>query len=120
MAFTKKFICITIPFPEFTNYYHDEWIALIASFENKFELLNEKIFYYRIHEKQQIWGLFFDKNEKSKLRLIEIYNFSQIPKSIKLYKTRLKKMVELNQRMIILCLAKKHQVDLKKMILINI
>lgn len=59
MAIKKDFIQKTIPFPMVPEFHHDEWIALIAASENKFDFLDTKTFYYRQHQNQQVGGVFF-------------------------------------------------------------
>ena len=52
MAIRKEIIPNIVPFPVVKDFHHDEWIALITSKTNSFELLNEKYFYYRTHKNQ--------------------------------------------------------------------
>ena len=73
-GFRKSIIEDIIPFPKIDSYHHDEWMATIASSKNSFALLNEKYFYYRIHENQQVGGVFFDKTEKVKKSLLRKFN----------------------------------------------
>jgi hypothetical protein len=74
MALRKSFIPEVIPFPIIKGYHHDEWIALIAAKSYSFELLDNKYIHYRIHEKQQVGGVFFEKTDKTKQNLIEIFD----------------------------------------------
>lgn len=74
MAFRSKMKEKTIPFPIIKDYHHDEWIATVAAEEGKFELLDEKLFYYRTHKDQQVGGVFFDKTEKKKKELLHIFD----------------------------------------------
>lgn len=69
MAVRASFLKQVIPFPDGKNLHHDEWIAFIAAKQNTFALLDEKLFYYRIHQQQQVGGVFFAKNNKSILFL---------------------------------------------------
>ena len=92
MALRKSIIPDIFPFPIIKGFHHDEWIAIIASYQKKFELLNEKLFYYRIHEKQQVGGVFFDKNEKVKKNILKVFNYNSNNLSIVDYKKKLKKL----------------------------
>jgi glycosyltransferase involved in cell wall biosynthesis len=74
MALRKNFVQEVIPFPIIKEYHHDEWIALVAAKTNSFELLDKKYIHYRIHEKQQVGGVFFDNTEQTKQDLIQIYD----------------------------------------------
>ncbi|HEY6143938.1 MAG TPA: glycosyltransferase [Flavobacterium sp.] len=93
MAFRRSILYQTLPFPIVEDLHHDEWIAIIASSKNTFEMLNEKYFYYRIHEKQQIGGVFFDKTEKQKQFLIKHFNISIKKKSFYILKRKIKKLI---------------------------
>lgn len=102
MAFRKKIVSEIIPFPIIDNFNHDEWIAIFSSKNKSFELLNEKYFYYRIHEQQQIGGVFFDKNIQEKLKLINFYNLNENNIAFVGYKVRLKRFYStylLNQQL---------------------
>lgn len=92
MAVRKKFVQDIFPVPIIPGYHHDEWIALHASKNNSFEILNEKLFSYRIHENQQVGGVCHDKKECTIVNLIEIFNFNLKDKSVKSYKKLLKKI----------------------------
>lgn len=74
MAFKKEFKTKCLPFPQIKDFHHDEWIATIAAKDNTFELLNDKYFYYRIHQNQQVGGVNYLKDDKVKKSLIEKYN----------------------------------------------
>lgn len=88
----KTFVTKIIPFPIIKNFHHDEWIALIASSENSFVLLNEKYFYYRIHQNQQVGGIFYEKTEDSKDSLIRAFDLNSNKQLFKSYKRQLKKL----------------------------
>jgi glycosyltransferase involved in cell wall biosynthesis len=92
IAFRKTIKNEIIPFPILKNLHHDEWIAYISSYNNQFELLNEKYFYYRIHKNQQVGGVFFEKSEKSKQKKIDVYDYKNLDKSFDILKKRLKKL----------------------------
>ncbi|MDQ5930160.1 MAG: hypothetical protein QG594_1947, partial [Bacteroidota bacterium] len=98
MAFRKEIIMDILPFPEIKNIHHDEWIAILSAKKNAFELLNEKYFYYRIHENQQVGGVFFNKENKTKERLTNIFNLKQNDFTFINYKKRLKKLISAYNR----------------------
>ena len=69
MAFRKSIVQDFLPFPIIKNFHHDEWIAIISSYTNSFELLNDKLFYYRTHKNQQVGGVFYNKTLSNKKKL---------------------------------------------------
>ena len=93
MAFRKSICNEILPFPIMKDFHHDEWIAVLSSKRYAFEMLPEKYFYYRIHENQQVGGVFFDKNQKEKLLLTEIFDYTNYEISFSSYKKRLKKII---------------------------
>jgi glycosyltransferase involved in cell wall biosynthesis len=92
IAIRSKIIKEIIPFPLVNDFHHDEWIALVSTYKNSFEMLNEKYFYYRIHNNQQVGGVFFEKTNKTKLLLTDLFNFENNYNSLVTYKKRLKKL----------------------------
>ena len=80
------------PFPVLKDFHHDEWIAIISSKLNSFEILNEKYFYYRLHSNQQVGGVFFDKTNERKEMLYKIFDIHGNEASFKHLKKRLKKI----------------------------
>ncbi len=105
MAFRKKIIPEIMPFPIIKNFHHDEWIALVASKRDSFELLNKKYFYYRIHDNQQVGSTFYDKKDEIKEYLIDFGNYKNSNSSFKVFKKRLKKVAgfyDLNKKLIAL------------------
>lgn len=92
MAFRKCIIPEVMPFPNVKNYHHDGWIATIAASKDEIVMLNDKYFYYRIHSKQQVGGVFFDKNEKQKDKLLHIYDIHQTKLSFYILTKKLKKL----------------------------
>ncbi|MEO8235014.1 MAG: glycosyltransferase [Flavobacterium sp.] len=92
MAFRKKILPEIIPFPIVKDFHHDEWIAIISSNKGAFELLNEKYFYYRIHNNQQVGGVFYNKTKKNKIMLTEVFNINEEKASLSSFKKRLKKL----------------------------
>jgi glycosyltransferase involved in cell wall biosynthesis len=97
MAFRRDFKSKFLPFPILNEYHHDEWIALIASKYDSFELLQEKHFKYRIHSNQQVGGVFFDKTALVKKQLIEIFDLRELNQidliSLTSCKKRIKKII---------------------------
>ncbi|SFA70120.1 Glycosyltransferase involved in cell wall bisynthesis [Flavobacterium swingsii] len=94
MAFKKDIINDIIPFPIIKGFHHDEWIAIISSSKNNFELLNKKYFYYRIHDKQQVGGVFYDKTDKQRKMLTDIFNLYDNDLSLLGIKRQLRKLCE--------------------------
>jgi glycosyltransferase involved in cell wall biosynthesis len=93
MAFKKEIVADFLPFPIVKNFHHDEWIAIVASQKNAFELLNKKYFYYRTHDSQQVGGVFYDKTEYQKTKLTEIFDIHNQNTSFINYKIKLKKYI---------------------------
>lgn len=93
MALRRDFLIDVLPFPMAAKFHHDEWIALIAASRNQFELLPEKYFSYRIHSKQQVGGVFYEKNKKSKNYLTARYNFDSTQFSFKQHIQRQKDLI---------------------------
>lgn len=93
MAFRKEILPDILPFPVIKDFHHDEWIAIISSKKNAFELLNEKYFYYRIHRNQQVGGVFYKKNDYQRLGLTNLFNIYESDPSLVIIKRRLKKLV---------------------------
>lgn len=91
MAFKKNLVNKIIPIPIIKDYHHDEWIALIASLENKFDFLNEKLISYRIHNNQQVGGISYQNTKKNYEYLKNNFNFSLT--NFKSYKILLKRIV---------------------------
>lgn len=91
-GFKKSLVSDILPFPIIKDFHHDEWIALIASSKNTFEMINEKYFYYRIHQNQQVGGIFYDKTEVSKYSLIRAFDLNSDKELFKSYKRQLKRL----------------------------
>ena len=98
MAFRKEILREVLPFPIIENFHHDEWIAIISANKKAFELLNEKYFYYRKHENQQVGGVFFKKTQQSKELLTNIFNIHHNDFTFLNYKKRLKKLISAYKR----------------------
>ena len=93
MAFRKKLVSEILPIPVLKDFHHDEWIALLSSKKNAFELLNEKYYYYRIHSEQQVGGVFFDKSKKVKNKFVEIFNSNNLDYSFSAIKSKIKRLI---------------------------
>ncbi len=103
MAFRKKIVNDIVPFPIIEGFHHDEWIALIASYNNEFVLLDKKYFYYRLHDSQQVGGVFYDLTKKNKLFLTRFFNLQEDNIPFYIFKKRLSKIVStyhLNNKLI--------------------
>lgn len=93
MAFKSQIRSKALPIPVIKGFHHDEWIALLAAKNKTFELLNEKYYYYRIHDAQQVGGVFFDKNNKIKNKFIEIFDFNSQQNSFSGIKSKIKRLI---------------------------
>lgn len=91
MAFRKEIVPNVVPFPTIASLHHDEWMALLVAFENKFAFLDEKYFSYRVHANQQVGGVSYPKTEKMKKSLVNSYNLQECNSFIS-YKRRLKRL----------------------------
>ncbi|WP_294236380.1 glycosyltransferase family 2 protein [Chryseobacterium endophyticum] len=93
MAFRKSFVSQCLPFPEFEDFHHDEWIALVAAYKNSFEFFPQKFFYYRQHENQQVGGVFFKNSPQKKKQLLKYFSIDDhTNKSFNNYKHILKRL----------------------------
>jgi glycosyltransferase involved in cell wall biosynthesis len=97
MAFRKSICNEILPFPIMKDFHHDEWIAILSSKRDAFVMLHEKYFYYRIHENQQVGGVFFDKNNENKSYLTQFFNIQNENIPLYMFKKRLSKIVSLNR-----------------------
>ncbi|OWP79421.1 glycosyl transferase [Flavobacterium oreochromis] len=93
MAFRRIIIEDILPFPTIDNFHHDEWIAMITSSKNQFSFLDKQYFYYRIHNNQQVGGVFYKKNKSEKQKLLDIFNFESPINSFNIYKKRIRKLI---------------------------
>ena len=91
MAFRAALKPEIMPFPVLKDYHHDEWIAVNTARKGRFELLNDKLFYYRTHQEQQVGGVFFDKTEEGKAKLMKSFNLE--PNNFSEYKKLLKRLL---------------------------
>ncbi|GEM53807.1 glycosyl transferase [Flavobacterium branchiophilum] len=92
MAIRASFINEILPIPLVKDFHHDEWIAIIAASKDAFLLIPNKLFYYRIHENQQVGGVFFDKTDITKIKLLETYSINYNLHKFKNCKSQLKKL----------------------------
>lgn len=90
MAVRKSFIDQVLPFPSIEGLHHDEWIALVSSHEKKFDFIDEKLFSYRIHSDQQVGGICYSKDEISKEKLINRFDYEKKPKVFRDFKIKLR------------------------------
>ncbi|BAP33578.1 glycosyl transferase [Chryseobacterium sp. StRB126] len=97
MSLRKSFLKEIMPIPDSEGLHHDEWIAFIAVQKDSFVMLDEKLFYYRIHKHQQIGGVFFDKNDQSLLFLKRTFGLVQDFKGLSKYIKRLSSSYKKNQ-----------------------
>ncbi|OCB77775.1 glycosyl transferase [Flavobacterium piscis] len=98
MAFKKEILQDILPFPIVNKFHHDEWIAMISSYQGQYELLDKKYFYYRMHDNQQVGGVFYDKNKNTKQRFIGMCNLDDENISFSLYKKRWKRIFRSYQK----------------------
>lgn len=91
MAFRVALKPEIIPFPVLKDYHHDEWIAVNTARKGRFAFLNDKLFYYRTHQEQQVGGVFFDKTEEGKAKLMKSFNLE--PNNFSEYKKLLKRLL---------------------------
>lgn len=90
MAIKKSFLNQVLPFPTIDGIHHDEWIALVSSQQKKFAFLNEKYFSYRLHNEQQVGGISYSKDDISKEKLINRFDYGRKPKVFRDFKVKLR------------------------------
>lgn len=118
MAFRKDFIESTLPFPE-KKFHHDEWIALISSSANKFNLIREKTSFYRIHESQQVGGVFFNKDKNTESQLSARFNIFNENDSFRLLKRRFCILKEKRKKIFSINNYQKNEIFMKNLKLID-
>jgi len=94
IALKKEIVSEIVPFPIIKNFHHDEWIAIIATKKKAFAMVNEKYFYYRMHENQQVGGVFFPKTPKERTKLMDNFNIEGKNLTLTKYKKRLRKLAD--------------------------
>lgn len=78
MALKKSFLKECLPFPIIPNFHHDEWLARVSSSKKCFSFLSKKYINYRIHDEQQVGGVFYkldNKNKNELLNLLDLHNY---------------------------------------------
>lgn len=93
MAIKKKYVSRTLPFPIIQEFHHDEWIALVASAENKFDFIDQKTIFYRKHDEQQVGGISYQNTPKRRAALIQYFSPDFSDKSFSNLKFLLKRVV---------------------------
>ncbi|KQT31102.1 hypothetical protein ASG22_18890 [Chryseobacterium sp. Leaf405] len=81
-----------LPIPLKDGFHHDEWIALLTSYEQSFIMINEKLFQYRIHANQQVGGVIYRNDDSTKKRLVNHFNLFSEEKTFSQYKKFLKRL----------------------------
>ncbi len=92
MAIRKKYLKEIIPFPLLEGFHHDEWIALISASQRKIEILDEKLFKYRVHNQQLVGGVFYKNSKKQKKRMTNCFSIYNEKKDFTTYKKLLKRL----------------------------
>ncbi len=92
MAIKKEFLPKTLPFPIAKGFHHDEWLALVAAKEQKFDFIHDKTFYYRKHDNQQVGSVFYKNTKKQKGNLIQFFSPDYKNTSFGNYKFLLKRI----------------------------
>jgi glycosyltransferase involved in cell wall biosynthesis len=118
MAFRKDFIESALPFPE-KNFHHDEWIALVSSSDDKFDFIREKTSSYRVHESQQVGGVFFNKDKNTESQLSERFNIYNKNDSFRLLKRRFSILKDKRKKIFSITDYQKNEVFIKTLKLID-
>jgi glycosyltransferase involved in cell wall biosynthesis len=113
IGFRKVIVPKILPFPILKGFHHDEWIAIIATRTNSFEMLNEKYFFYRIHDNQQVGGVTYTRNNKTKNSFLQGFDLN-VPKTFIGFKRRLKKLHANYSKIIDLHEASEHHKEMLK------
>ncbi|MCS3871630.1 glycosyltransferase involved in cell wall biosynthesis [Chryseobacterium ginsenosidimutans] len=118
MAFRKDFIESALPFPE-KKFHHDEWIALVSSSDDKFDFIREKTSSYRVHDSQQVGGVFFNKDKNTESQLSERFNVYNEKDSFRLLKRRFSILKDKRQKIFSIIDYQKNEVFVKNLKLID-
>lgn len=94
MAIRRDFRDKLVPFPVKHGFHHDEWMALVASYHNKFDILPNRLISYRVHQDQQVGGISYPNNQETKSQLIRFFNLFGHDKNFAAYKKLLKRLAE--------------------------
>lgn len=119
MAFRKDSILKTIPFPEKEGFHHDEWIALVSSYDNKFMMIKDELFRYRIHEVQQVGGVTYKNDKFTKNKLINHFNIFSEDKSFLQYKKMIKRLSQSYKKHQDLSTKISHGINISKEIMVR-
>ena len=92
MAFRKEFKAQIIPFPVLDNFHHDEWIALVGTYQQKFYMLPGKYIQYRIHGNQQVGGIFMNPTNTSQKYLLDYFSFNSFNGNFRTYRKILRSL----------------------------
>lgn len=92
MAFRKSIVEKILPIPTKDGFHHDEWIALLTSYEKSFIMIDEKLFRYRIHDNQQVGGVLYKNDDATAKRLVNHFNLFSDEKTFLQYKKFLKRL----------------------------
>ncbi len=98
MALRKSFLPSVMPFPILSRFHHDEWIALVASEKGEFELIDDKLFQYRVHDSQQVGGVFYKNDAKTKNNLLKFHQYNADVSSFSQGKRLLKRLSKAHQK----------------------
>lgn len=95
MALRRKSVLKMLPVPDTREeLLHDEWFALLSSYQGSLAMIDQKLFYYRIHAEQQVGGVSYLNTPEERERL---YNkFSINNKSLPSIKQRIKRVALLH------------------------
>lgn len=94
MAFRKSIVRKVLPIPTKDGFHHDEWIALLTSYEKSFMMIDEKLFRYRIHDNQQVGGVLYKNDSATAKRLVNHFDLFSDEKTFLQYKKFLKRLSE--------------------------
>lgn len=98
MAIRSDFRGKLLPFPEKKGFHHDEWMALVASYHKKFDLISDRLIKYRLHHNQQVGGISYPNNDDTKAQLIRYFNLFGHDKNFAAYKKLLKRLAEAHHK----------------------
>ena len=98
MAFRKNIIGKIVPFPSHEGFHHDEWIALVTSHEKSFDMIDDKLFFYRVHPEQQVGGVLYKNTKKVLKEFINHFDLFADDKTFSQYKKLLKRLSESHKK----------------------
>lgn len=94
MAVRRNFTEKLLPFPVKQGFHHDEWMALVGSYYQKFDLIPDRLIKYRLHQDQQVGGISYPNTEDTKKQLIRFFNLFGHNRNFAAYKKLLKRLTE--------------------------